>query len=98
MDLHTRKRTPAVTTHDLNMTPADAARTKIAEGIIELATATDITPELLGDWILVAHLPTWEGDIDNSSYFMATSTETLSNHVARGLAETAIDMLTLDGF
>lgn len=76
------------------MTPADRARQKIVEALIEFIEAQDDEPvELIGDWYLIAHLPAWEGDLDVSNYFSVASTDGISTHVMRGLLETAIETL-----
>lgn len=74
------------------MTP-DEARLLIAQGIVAFAEAIGEEVEMLGDWVLVFHDASLDGDRDESAYFRISSSAYMPAHVARGLYETAIDSL-----
>lgn len=68
----------------------DEARAKLAAALTEYVEASGaLDGEMLGDWLVVAHLPNID-DPRGNSYFVGYHAEYVPTHVATGLLHAAL--------
>ena len=62
-------------------------RTRITRALMELVAEEGMAPdtEMVGDWVVVIHMPDMTMKTDHSSYSMFCSTPEQPSHVTQGL-------------